>query len=55
MQDIKALAVPDLIRLYVRPAVIALAKKIEANLIEAYSPFVPHVKRGDTITWKRPA
>lgn len=39
MQDIKALAVPDLIRLYMRPAVIALAEKIEADLLELHAQF----------------
>jgi hypothetical protein len=35
----KVLAVPDLLRLYMQPAVVALAEKIEADLLSLYSQF----------------
>src|SRR6201747_161675 len=35
----KVLAVPDLLRLYMQPAVVALAEKIEADLLGLYSQF----------------
>lgn len=35
----KVLAVPDLLRLYMQPAVVALAEKIEADLLALYSQF----------------
>jgi hypothetical protein len=35
----KILAVPDLLRLYMQPAVVALAEKIEADLLSLYSQF----------------
>jgi hypothetical protein len=35
----KILAVPDLLRLYMQPAVVALAEKIEADLLNLYSQF----------------
>src|SRR6478672_4405076 len=46
----KILAVPDLLRLYMQPAVIALAEKIEADLLSLYSQFSanPAVGAGGT-------
>src|ERR1700720_744402 len=35
----KVLAVPDLLKLYMRPAVVALAEKIESDLLNLYSQF----------------
>src|ERR1700704_5062044 len=35
----KVLAVPDLLRLYMQPAVVALAEKIEADLLSLYPAF----------------
>src|ERR1700682_2786758 len=35
----KVLAVPDLLQVYMRPAVVALAEKIEADLLGLYEPF----------------
>lgn len=35
----KVLAVPDLLQLYMRPAVVALAEKIESDLLGLYSQF----------------
>src|ERR1700694_4339449 len=35
----KVLAVPDLLKLYMQPAVIALAEKIESDLLNLYSQF----------------
>ncbi len=35
----KVLAVPDLLKLYMQPAVIALAEKIESDLLKLYSQF----------------
>src|SRR4051794_39825434 len=35
----KVLAVPDLLKLYMQPAVIALAEKIETDLLNLYSQF----------------
>jgi hypothetical protein len=47
----KILAVPDLLRLYMQPAVIALAEKIEADLLSLYSQFSanPAVGAGGTL------
>jgi hypothetical protein len=46
----KILAVPDLLRLYMQPAVVALAEKIEADLLNLYSQFSanPAVGAGGT-------
>ena len=41
----KVLAVPDLLRLYMQPAVVALAEKIEGDLLAGYPSFTantPH-------------
>ena len=35
----KVLAVPDLLRLYMQPAVVALAEKIESDLLSTYASF----------------
>src|SRR5204862_2505482 len=35
----KVLAVPDLLKLYMEPAVVALAEKIETDLLNTYSVF----------------
>jgi hypothetical protein len=35
----KVLAVPDLLRIYMQPAVVALAEKIEADLLNTYAQF----------------
>src|SRR3982751_6758452 len=35
----KVLAVPDLLRIYMQPAVVALAEKIETDLMNTYSQF----------------
>src|SRR5208337_443245 len=35
----KVLAVPDLLKLYMQPAVIALAERIESDLLNLYSQF----------------
>src|SRR5438445_727731 len=35
----KVLAVPDLLKLYMQPAVVALAEKIETDLLNLYSQF----------------
>src|SRR5947207_9304786 len=47
----KILAVPDLLRLYMQPAVVALAEKIEADLLSLYSQFSanPAVGAGGTV------
>ncbi len=46
----KVLAVPDLLNLYMQPAVIAIAEKIEADLMSLYSQFTsnPPVGTGGT-------
>src|SRR5580700_6384741 len=49
----KVLAVPDLLRLYMQPAVIALAEMIEGDLLNLYSQFTanaPVGTAGTTIT-----
>ena len=42
----KILAVPDLLRLYMEPAVAALAEKIEADLLGLYSQFTANAPVG---------
>jgi hypothetical protein len=42
----KVLAVPDLLRLYMEPAVIALAEKIETDLLGLYSQFTANAAVG---------
>jgi hypothetical protein len=42
----KILAVPDLLKLYMQPAVIALAEKIETDLLALYSQFTSNTPVG---------
>jgi hypothetical protein len=42
----KVLAVPDLLKLYMQPAVVALAEKIEADLLGLYSQFTANAAVG---------
>jgi P22 coat protein - gene protein 5 len=42
----KVLAVPDLLKLYMQPAVIALAEKIESDLLSLYSQFTANAAVG---------
>src|SRR5919109_4134022 len=42
----KVLAVPDLLKLYMQPAVIALAEKIETDLMSLYSQFTANQEIG---------
>ncbi len=42
----KVLAVPDLLNLYLQPAVVALAEKIEADLLGLYSQFTSNLPVG---------
>jgi hypothetical protein len=42
----KVLAVPDLLQLYMRPAVVALAEKIESDLLGLYSQFTANLPVG---------
>src|SRR4051794_16318657 len=42
----KVLAVPDLLKLYMQPAVIALAEKIESDLLMLYSQFTSNAAVG---------
>ena len=42
----KVLAVPDLLRLYMQPAVIALAEKIESDLLGLYAQFTSNSPAG---------
>jgi hypothetical protein len=42
----KVLAVPDLLKLYMQPAVIALAEKIEADLLGLYAQFTSNTAVG---------
>ncbi len=42
----KILAVPDLLKLYMQPAVIALAEKIESDLLNLYSQFTANAPLG---------
>jgi hypothetical protein len=42
----KVLAVPDLLRLYMEPAVVALAEKIESDLLSLYSQFTANTPLG---------
>src|SRR5713101_7153277 len=46
----KVLAVPDLLRLYMQPAVVALAEKIEADLLALYSQFTSNAPVGTAAT-----
>src|SRR5512147_1339201 len=42
----KVLAVPDLLRLYMQPAVVALAERIESDLLALYSQFTANAALG---------
>ncbi len=42
----KVLAVPDLLRLYMQPAVVALAEKIESDLLDLYGLFTSNTPVG---------
>src|SRR5436305_9893883 len=44
----KVLAVPDLLRLYMQPAVVALAEKIELDLLGLYAQFTANAPVGTT-------
>ena len=46
----KVLAVPDLLRLYMQPAVVALAEKIETDLLNLYSQFTSNAVLGNPAT-----
>src|SRR5271167_138600 len=46
----KVLAVPDLLKLYMQPAVVALAESIETNLLSLYSQFSANAPVGTTAT-----
>src|ERR1700742_5204275 len=42
----KVLAVPDLLQVYMRPAVVALAEKIESDLLNLYAGFTANTPLG---------
>src|SRR5581483_7748552 len=42
----KVLAVPDLLKLYMQPAVIALAERIETDLLNLYAQFTSNAALG---------
>src|SRR4051795_7522627 len=42
----KVLAVPDLLRIYMQPAVIAIAERIESDLLNLYSRFTANTPIG---------
>src|SRR5450755_2544370 len=42
----KVLAVPDLLRIYMQPAVVALAERIEGDLLNLYSQFTANTPVG---------
>src|ERR1700736_6377124 len=44
----KVLAVPDLLKLYMQPAVVALAERIETDLLGLYSQFTANTPVGTT-------
>src|SRR5512141_2876607 len=46
----KILAVPDLLKLYMQPAVVALAEKIESDLLGLYSQFTANTTLGGAAT-----
>src|SRR5271165_4607417 len=46
----KVLAVPDLLRLYMQPAVVALAERIESDLLGLYPAFSANAPVGTTGT-----
>src|ERR1700689_1594829 len=46
----KVLAVPDLLKLYMQPAVVAIAESIETNLLNLYASFTSNAPVGTTGT-----
>src|SRR5438270_3377689 len=46
----KVLAVPDLLKLYMQPAVVALAERIESDLLNLYSQFTANSPVGASNT-----
>src|SRR5450432_1611187 len=46
----KALAVPDLLQLYMQPAVVALAQRIETDLLALYPQFTANAPIGAAAT-----
>src|SRR5436305_281643 len=42
----KVLAVPDLLKIYMEPAIIALAEKMESDLVNVYSQFTYNTPTG---------
>jgi hypothetical protein len=46
----KVLAVPDLLRLYMQPAVVALAERIESDLLQLYPNFTANAAVGTAAT-----
>src|ERR1700760_2791399 len=46
----KVLAVPDLLRVYMQPAVVALAESIEASLLSLYAGFTANTPLGIAAT-----
>src|SRR5579863_9685632 len=46
----KVLAVPDLLKLYMQPAVVAIAESIETNLLNLYASFTSNAPVGTTAT-----
>src|SRR5437660_9804615 len=44
----KVLAVPDLLKLYMQPAVVALAERIESDLLNLYSQFTANTPVGSS-------
>ena len=42
----KVLAVPDLLKLYMQPAVVAIAQKIESDLLNLYAGFTANTRGG---------
>src|SRR5471032_346247 len=42
----KVLAVPDLLRIYMQPAVVAIAEKIESDLLNLYAGFTANAPLG---------
>ena len=43
---LKVLAVPDLLRVYMQPAVVAIAQKIESDLLNLYAGFSANAPLG---------
>ena len=46
----KVVAVPDLLKLYMQPALVALAERIESDLLATYSQFTNHFPVGSAAT-----